>query len=152
MRAIRCIVLERLGSWKKADSGVLNKIKHLISCLVKAAMTLPNKATREKIAVFLSNIILQNETYAILEDVLQEWVVHLPLTLLQSEISVPLMKTLLRLGTHNNEQFLNGIRSKRKLITDNLKVVNIPDSLNEQMDRKKLNDILYWMDPIMECV
>lgn len=76
-----------------------------------------NRGAKEKIAVFLSEIILHNEVYTLLEDVIQEWVVHLPQTLLQSEISIQLMDTLLRLGTRKNEQFLTGIRMNRKAIT-----------------------------------
>lgn len=118
MRTIRCAVLHRLNSWRRAGNGsILKKIKHLISCLVKAAITLNNRGAKEKIAVFLSEIILHNEVYTQLEDVVQEWVVHLPQTLLQSEISIQLMDTLLRLGTRKNEQFLTGIRMNRKAIT-----------------------------------
>lgn len=84
---------------------------------MKAAITLNNRGAKEKIAVFLSEIILHNEVYTQLEDVVQEWVVHLPQTLLQSEISIQLMDTLLRLGTRKNEQFLTGIRMNRKAIT-----------------------------------
>lgn len=146
MRAIKCAVLERLNSWKKADNGsILKKIKHLISCLVKAAITLNNKSTKEKIAVFLSEIILHNEAYSLLEDVIQEWVVHLPETLLQKEISPQLMNTLLRLGTRKNEQFLTGIRMKKTAITNNLKTVTILNSTNLENDRRKLSGILYWM-------
>lgn len=76
-----------------------------------------NRGAKEKIAVFLSEIILHNEVYTQLEDVVQEWVVHLPQTLLQSEISIQLMDTLLRLGTRKNEQFLTGIRMNKKAIT-----------------------------------
>lgn len=75
------------------------------------------RGTKEKIAVFLSEIILHNEVYSLLEDVIQEWVIHLPKTLLQKEISVQLMNTLLRLGTRRNEQFLTGCRMNRKEIT-----------------------------------
>lgn len=76
-----------------------------------------NRGAKEKIAVFLSEIILHNDVYTLLEDVVQEWVVHLPQTLLQPEISIQLMDTLLRLGTRKNEQFLTGIRMNRKAIT-----------------------------------
>lgn len=118
MKTVKCAVLERLTSWRRAGNGsILKKLKHLISCLVKAAITINNRVTKEKIAVFLSEIILHNEIYTLLEDVIQEWVVHLPQTLLQPEISVQLMNTLLRLGTRKNEQFLTGIRMNKKAIT-----------------------------------
>lgn len=174
MRTIRCTVLDRLKSWGQASNReILRKIKHLISCLVKAAIAINNRATKEKVAVFLSEIILHNEVYTLLEDVIQEWVVHLPQTLLQQDISVQLMDTLLRLGTRKNEQFLTGIRMNRKAITgawrrcqsikaalnntqyfsflpppDNLTTVNILKSTNVESDRRKLCGILYWMDPV----
>ena len=149
MRTLRCVVLERLQTWKRPSNGeILKKIKHLISCLVKAAITLGNRKTKEEVALFLSEIILHNESYALLDDVIQEWVVHLPQTLLQAEISVPLMNTLLRLGTRKNEQFLTGIRMNQKAIEDNLKTVTISNSRNLDSDRMKLSGILYWVQPV----
>lgn len=115
MRTIRCVVLDRLAFWKKPV--ILKKIKHLITCLVKAAVAQQtSRKGKEQIAVFLSEIILHNSVYSVVEDSLQEWIVHLPDTLLQPEISVQLLNTLLRLGTHRNEQFLDGISRKRGVI------------------------------------
>lgn len=146
MRTVRCAVLERLSAWKSVDKGsVLRKVQHMVGCLVKAAITLNNRVTKEKIAVFLCEIILHNEVYTLLADVIQEWVVHLPQTLLQAEISPQLMNTLLRLGTRKNAQFLAGIRMKEAAIRDNLKTVTILNSTNLDNDRRKLNGILYWM-------
>lgn len=125
MRTIRCTVLDRLKVWGKGSNGeILQKIKHLVTCLVKGAITINNRATKEKVAVFLSEIILHNEVYTLLEDVIQEWVVHLPQTLLQQDISVQLMDTLLRLGTRKNDQFLTGIRMNRKAITGGRQSIN----------------------------
>lgn len=122
LKIIRVVLLERTLLWKSSKGGrLLVEIRALLTVLLKVNDDeRTGRDTKQKIQTLLCEIALNSELFICFgKDAFQSWIITLPRVLCQPKISVQLMNTLLMMGTHRNEMFLDSLRATQEKVLGN---------------------------------